>query len=306
MSRFLVTGGAGFIGSHLSENLLAAGHRVRVLDDLSTGKRDNLPPGTDFIEGSICDPDTLAAAMAEVDGVFHLAAIASVHRCIEEWQASSAVNILGSIAVFEACAAASIPFVYASSAAVYGDIPPPADLSAKVRPLSAYGVDKYAMELHAAAGAVTRGTRSFGMRFFNIYGPRQDPASPYSGVIAIFMARIAAGLPVTIFGDGLQTRDFVYVGDAVRALMAGMNSLGADAAPRADVENVATGVQTDLLTLAATIGEIVGQSPDLSHAPARDGDIRFSGADPSGRLTQLGARAETPLKVGLSNLHASL
>lgn len=306
MSQFLVTGGCGFIGSHLVESLLADGHRVRVIDDLSTGKTTNLPHGAELVEASICDATALGNAMAGVDGVFHLAAIASVHKCIEDWQASSQVNILGSIAVFEACAQAGLPVVYASSAAVYGDSAPPSVVGGSVRPLSAYGADKYSMELHCAAGALTRGTRSFGVRFFNIYGPRQDPSSPYSGVIAIFMDRISQNQEVTIFGDGLQTRDFVYVGDAVSALRAGMGSLEDDTAPGAQVENVATGRQTNLLELATTIADVVGQKAKIVHAPPRDGDIRFSGADPSARLLKLGARFETLLADGLTRLHASL
>lgn len=306
MSCYLVTGGAGFIGSHTVEGLLADGHEVRIIDDLSTGKPENLFGGARFIEASICDSAALSAALENVDGVFHLAAIASVHKCIAEWQASSAVNLLGSINVFEQASAAGIPVVYASSAAVYGDQASPCKVTTKGQPLSAYGVDKYAMELHSAAGAITRGTRSFGLRFFNIYGPRQDPSSPYSGVIAIFMDRLMKGQEIKIFGDGLQSRDFVYVGDAVAAMRAAMLNLETRPEARAEVENVGTGLQVDLNQLATTIGDVVGQPVKTTHETARAGDIRHSVADPSKMLADMGAHPQTSLYDGLSRLHASI
>jgi UDP-glucose 4-epimerase len=306
MSRYLVTGGAGFIGSHMVEALLAEGHAVRIIDDLSTGKCENLFGGAECIEASICDGEALASALEGIDGVFHLAAIASVHKCIAEWQASSAVNLLGSIDVFERASTLGIPVVYASSAAVYGDQAEPCKVTTQGKPLSAYGVDKYAMELHSAAGTVTRGARSFGLRFFNIYGPRQDPSSPYSGVIAIFMDRLMKGQGIQIFGDGLQSRDFVYVGDAVAAMRAAMCSLEDDPSARAEVENVGTGLGVDLNMLARTIGEVVGQAVDTTYAAARAGDIRYSVADPSKVLADLGAHPQASLHDGLSRLHASL
>lgn len=306
MSQYLVTGGGGFIGSHTVEALLAEGHTVRIIDDLSTGKRENLFGGAEFIEASICDGDALGKALEGIDGVFHLAAIASVHKCIAEWHASSAVNLLGSINVFEQASALGIPVVYASSAAVYGDQAEPCKVTTRGQPLSAYGVDKYAMELHSAAGAITRGSRSFGLRFFNIYGPRQDPSSPYSGVIAIFMDRLMKGQGIKIFGDGLQSRDFVYVGDAVAAMRAAMRALEADPSARAEVENVGTGLQVDLNMLARTIGDVVGQPVETTYDAPRAGDIRYSVADPSTLLNALGAHPQTSLHEGLSRLHASL
>lgn len=299
---YLVTGGCGFIGSHLAEALLQAGCSVHVLDDLSDGKIENLPVGAAMIEGDLRDGAVLDAAMKSVDGVFHLAAIASVERCNLDWQASSAVNLFGSIGVFERAAVADIPVVYASSAAIYGDGESPCRRDAVPRPLSAYGVDKYAMEMHSAAGANTRGARSFGLRFFNIYGPRQNPDSPYSGVIAIFMRRIATGKRITIFGDGAQTRDFVYVNDAVRALMAAMTSLEVDPSPRAEVENVGHGIGVDLLTLTKTIGIVAGKAVEIDYAPARDGDVQHSCSEPSAKLAQLGAAPQTALDVGLLEL----
>jgi len=301
--RYLVTGGCGFIGSHLVDLLLKQGHSVCVLDDLSTGQRDNIDERAEFIEGSITVPEIVRTAAVGVNGIFHLAAIASVRRCIDEWSVSSGVNLLGSINVFEAANTAGIPFVYASSAAVYGDCKPPCSIDTPPGPLSAYGVDKLSMELHASASAVTLGTRSFGLRFFNIYGPRQDPSSPYSGVIAIFMEQIAKGKAITVFGDGRQSRDFVYVGDAVNILYAAMRDLERDTAARADVENVGMGVQVDLNTLAGVIADVVGEKVDICYEAARLGDIRHSAAAPSQKLRALDAEPGTSLKDGLTELY---
>lgn len=300
--RYLVTGGCGFIGSHLADALLDAGHDVRVLDNLSSGFRENLSPRAELVEGDLRDAKVLQDVTNGVDGVYHLAAVASVQQCIEDWRRSTEVNLLGSVSLFDLMASCGKPVVYASSAAIYGDATPPCDLTALPKPLSPYGVDKYGMELHAAAAAVTHGLRSFGLRFFNVYGPRQNASSPYSGVISIFAERIAKGEGITLFGDGLQSRDFVYVRDAVRALIAAMTDLETSSAGRAEVENVGTGNAIDLLSLAEVIGEITGQTVQLSHEKAREGDIRHSYSKPSGRLKDLGALAQTPLSEGLRNL----
>src|ERR1700761_3440303 len=225
MSTFLVTGGAGFIGSHLCEALIARGDQVRVLDDLSTGHRRNVPAQATLIVGDVADPTAVAEAMADVDGCFHLAAIASVEKGVTDWLGTHRVNVSGTVTVFDAVRrqGSRIPVVYASSAAVYGDaaVVPIAETAPCV-PLSAYGADKYGCELHARVASHVHGIPAVGLRFFNVYGPRQDPKSPYSGVISIFCERIAAGLPITVYGDGQQTRDFVYVGDVVRALLGAM------------------------------------------------------------------------------------
>ena len=223
MSTFLVTGGAGFIGSHLCDALIARGDTVRVLDDLSTGHRSNLPAPATLIEGDVANPAIVALAMAGVDGCFHLAAIASVEKGITEWLGTHNANVTGTITVLDAIRrqGTKIPVVYASSAAVYGDAAtvPIAETEPRM-PLSAYGADKYACELHARVASHVHGIPTVGFRFFNVYGPRQDPKSPYSGVISIFCERIAAGVPIDIFGDGQQTRDFIYVLDVVAALLA--------------------------------------------------------------------------------------
>ncbi len=194
-----------------------------------------------------------------------------------------------------------IPVVYASSAAVYGDNPAlPLGEDAAARPLSAYGADKLGCELHARVAASVHGVPATGLRFFNVYGPRQDPRSPYSGVISIFCDRLGAGRDITVFGDGGQTRDFVYVGDVVAGLLAAMAALTGEGAAAAGVYNVCTGRPTTIAALAETIGRLRGIEPRISHAAARAGDIRASVGDP-GRLARLlGVRAETPLAQGLA------
>ncbi len=296
MSRFLVTGGAGFIGSHLVDALLAGGHEVDVLDDLSSGKRGNLDPAARLIVGTICDEDTVAEATAAVDGVFHLAAIASVPQCNERWAASHAVNAGGTVTVFEACRKADIPVVYASSAAVYGDpAVQPVDETIPPAPLTAYGADKLANEQHAALGGQIHGLRSAGLRFFNVYGPRQDPKSPYSGVISIFADRLSRGKALTVFGDGLQSRDFIYVGDVVRHLTAAMDK--ADTA--APVMNVCTGRRCTIIDLAKTMAGTLGLEAVIEHGPARTGDIRHSVGLPDKAAGILGLHAEKTLAEGL-------
>ena len=313
MRTFLVTGGAGFIGSHLCEALLARGDRVRVLDDLSTGKRANLPPQAELIVGDVADPASVRDAIAGTDGCFHLAAVASVEKGNRDWLGTHRTNLTGAIAVFDAARTVSavsappgsgpVPVVYASSAAVYGDpATVPIDESAPVRPLSAYGADKLGCELHARVGAVVHGVPSVGMRFFNVYGPRQDPASPYSGVISIFCDRIKARQPIRIFGDGRQTRDFVYVGNVVRALVAAMERRPAEPS----VFNVCTGRETSVLDLARTVGELCGVAPEIEWCPPRNGEIRTSLGSPSAMNRHLGVVAETLLPDGLRATLAAL
>ena len=305
MKVFLVTGGCGFIGSHLAEALLAAGHGVRVLDDLSSGKRENLPPGASLIEGDVGDPAAVRRALAGVDGCFHLAAIASVARGTREWLATHRTNLGGTVTLFDAIAiaagAAPIPVVYASSAAVYGE---PAALplaeGAEKRPLSAYGADKYGSELHAAVATRVHGIPTVGLRFFNVYGPRQDPNSPYSGVVSIFAERLARRLPITVYGDGGQTRDFVFVADVVRALTAAMTLLP----PGGPVFNVCTGVAVAVRELAERIGAICGVVPEIGYGPAREGEIRHSVGDPERGRQALGLGPTVPIGEGLARLLA--
>ena len=301
MACFLVTGGAGFMGSHLVDALLEEGHRVRVLDDLSSGHRHNLPRQIEFLHADVTDPLAVEQAFEGIDGCFHLAAIASVVRSNTEWLRTHQVNLTGTINVFDQARRQrhrrEIPVIYASSAAVYGDcgsIPIAEDTAAA--PLSAYGADKRACELHArVAGAVHR-IPTAGLRFFNLYGPRQDPRSPYSGVISIFADRLKRGEPVEIFGDGEQVRDFTYVGDAVVALRRALSA----ASTEAPVFNVCTGKGTTVRALAETMAALHQTAFAAHHSPARSGEVRISLGDPRRAAEQLGFRAETALADGLA------
>ena len=303
MAFWLVTGGLGFIGSHLAQALTRRGDRVRIVDDLSTGRREHAPPGAEVVIGDVVDPAVVAEAMAGVDGCFHLAAIASVQRCTEDWAASHRVNLGATVNLFEAARRATtgsgraVPVVYASSAAVYGDNPDqPLTEQAATRPLSAYGADKLGCELHGRVAARVHGVPNTGFRFFNVYGPRQDPKSPYSGVIAIFADRLGAGQPITIFGDGGQVRDFVFVDDVVAHLLAGM----AAPASTAEVYNVCTGRPTSVADLARIIGEILGVEPEIQSAAPRPGDIRTSIGNPAAAASAFGLEAEIEIRDGLA------
>ncbi len=303
MSLYLVTGGAGFIGSHLCDALIARGDNVRVLDDFSTGHRANLATGIELIVGDIADAPTVLRATEHVDGCFHLAAIASVERGINDWLGTHRTNLTGAITIFDSIRrhGTRVPIVYASSAAVYGDCKTvPIRETANRRPLSAYGADKYGCELHAITATHVHGIPTVGLRFFNIYGSRQNPRSPYSGVISIFCERIRTAAPILIRGDGTQTRDFVHVSDAVAALLAAMR-LRPDDAP---VFNVCTGQATSILELAQFIGKLAGKHPNMNHIPVRPGDIRHSLGDPTRMRKVLGLSRMVPLRDGLVRLLA--
>jgi UDP-glucose 4-epimerase len=301
MTCILVTGGAGFMGSHLVDALLDQGHAVRVLDDLSSGNRDNLPREVEFIYGDVINAATVEQAFDDVDACFHLAAIASVTRSSREWLRTHQVNLTGTINIFDQArrlrSRREIPVVYASTAAVYGDCGiVPIGEQCPVAPLSAYGADKRACELHARIAGSVHGIPTLGLRFFNLYGPRQDPRSPYSGVIAIFAERLARGEPVEIFGDGQQVRDFTYVGDAVSALCRALPA----ASIGASVFDVCTGKGTTVQTLAETMAGLYQTELVAYHRPARSGEVRVSIGDPRRAAEQLGFRAATALADGLA------
>ncbi|MDX1739232.1 MAG: NAD-dependent epimerase/dehydratase family protein, partial [Alphaproteobacteria bacterium] len=270
MANYLVTGGCGFIGSHLCEALFHAGHNVTILDDLSTGKESNINCPANLIIGNITHKDTVKHAMEDIDGVFHLAAIASVEKSVEQWAETHMVNLSGTINIFDCAKDQKVPVVYASSAAVYGDnANVPLIETDRTSPLSAYGADKLGCELHAKVAGLVHGVPSAGLRFFNVFGPRQDPKSPYSGVISIFIDRLIEGASLKIFGDGQQVRDFVYVGDVVRFLMAAMKNTSINA----DVYNVCTGKKTSVAQLASTLAMIADTKLSVERHPARMGDI---------------------------------
>ena len=308
MASYVVTGGCGFIGSHLCEALLRRGDRVRILDDLSTGSLANKPAAAELIRGDIRDREVVASAIAESDGCFHLAAIASVEQTNRQWVETHRVNLTGTITIYDAARRAgprggAVPVVYASSAAIYGDQGATAIAeTAHPLPLSAYGADKLACEHHARVASTVHGVPTTGLRFFNVYGPRQDPRSPYSGVISIFCDRIAGGQDVDILGDGRQTRDFVYVGDVVSALILAMDGVSTEPA----VFNVCTGRATSVRDLAEVIAKLCRNRPQFISREPRRGEIRHSLGDPASARQSLGFAATELLEAGLAKTLESL
>lgn len=303
--HYLVTGGCGFIGSHLVESLLGAGHRVTVLDDLSSGRRENLSAAAHLIEGDVCDPQTVARAMAGVDGCFHLASVASVALCAQQWERSHQINQGGSVNVLAAARSQGggrpVPVVLASSAAVYGEcaaIPLSEILS--VQPISSYGADKLGTEMQARVSAAMFAGRVIALRIFNVFGPRQMAGSPYSGVVTNFIDLAVAGREVVIFGDGQQVRDFIYISDVVMCLTRAMARLARLDQAFFGVYNVCTGQSTSIGDLAQVIVERCRSGSAVVHVPGRIGDIRVSLGDPQSCRQQLGFSASVALAEGVS------
>jgi len=299
MSRYLITGGCGFIGSHLAEELLQAGHYVRIIDDLSTGKLENVPDDCDVIVGDIADTTLVKKCMPDVSGVYHLAAVSSVQKSNEDWLGTHRTNLTGTINILDAARPNKTPVVYASSAAVYGDnADMPLTERSALRPLTAYGADKMGSELHARVASFVHGVPTTGMRFFNVFGERQDPNSPYSGVISIFADQIIKQQAITIFGDGEQTRDFIYVKDVVRHLMAAMQTNNTSARTL----NVCTGKEVSIRQMAKTLMSITGNTVDINHRAPRMGDIRTSLGSPRQSQNLLGIHAEAGFTSSLQKL----
>ncbi|HEY6036415.1 MAG TPA: SDR family NAD(P)-dependent oxidoreductase [Kofleriaceae bacterium] len=306
METIVVTGGAGFIGSHVVDHFMEAGYRVVVLDNFSTGKRANLARWRDNarLHVSVCDvAHGVFAALAPivkdhgpVARIIHLAAQVSVVHSVQNPLVDMQINYGGTLHVLEYARAHGVKKVaFASSAAVYGDVEEmPVGEDTPKRPVSPYGIDKYASELALDYYANVHGVATTALRFFNVYGPRQDPSSPYSGVISIFADRAKAGQPLTIFGDGSQTRDFVYVGDVVRALAAAV----ADGNART-VANVGTGGEITVEELARTVVELCGNRSTIDHAPPRAGEILKSRAKVDRLRDTFGVVAQTKLVDGL-------
>jgi UDP-glucose 4-epimerase len=302
----VVTGGAGFIGSHTVDRLLDAGHRVVVLDDFRTGKRANLAhhAGSDRLDVVACDVShgifpalaPITARHGPVERIVHLAAQVSVVHSVQNPLVDMQVNYGGTLHVLEYARATGVKkVVFASSAAVYGEVATlPVDEDTPTRPVSPYGIDKLASEHALDYYAAVHGVPGTALRFFNVYGPRQDPSSPYSGVISVFADRARTGRTLTLFGDGGQTRDFVYVGDVVRAIIAALG----DGASRV-VANVGTGGEITVLELARSIVELCGGSSVIEHAPARPGEILKSRARVDRLRDALGVVAGTSLLDGL-------
>ncbi|UVE17309.1 NAD-dependent epimerase/dehydratase family protein [Pseudomonas sp. LS44] len=300
----LITGGAGFIGSHLVDTLLGRGHAVRVLDNLSTGKPANLPlgdPHLELIEGDVADEALVRRAMQGCQAVAHLAAVASVQASVDDPVSTHRSNFIGTLNVCEAMREHAIKRVlFASSAAVYGNNGEgqAIDEDTGKAPLTPYAVDKLASEQYLDFYRRQHGFEPAVFRFFNIFGPRQDPSSPYSGVISIFTERARAGLPITVFGDGEQTRDFVYVGDLVQVLHQALE------APTLAVGAVNVGLNraTSLKQLLMDIRSVLGTLPEISYAAARAGDIKHSRADNRRLLERFDLPVTTPMTVGLARL----
>lgn len=304
IERILITGGAGFIGSHTAEHLLQQGYQVVVLDNLSSGKLTNLPmrhPDLDFIEGDILDFYLLEELVGTVDAVLHLAAIASVPFSFENPIYSFQVNTQGSLHVFEAVRKTGRPIrvVYASSAAVYGQttaLPCRDDQSVSEHFLSPYALHKWQSEQYADLYARLHGVKSLGLRYFNVYGLRQDPASPYSGVISRYLAACEQGAPLMVFGDGEQSRDFIHIDDIVKANLLALTH------PYAGVLNIATGQPQTLLQLIDYIKKARGSLPDVRMEPARPGDIRASWAATAQAEEQLKFKATISLEDGIARI----
>ena len=304
--RILVTGGAGFIGSHLVDALLARGHAVRVLDNLSSGKRANLALGDPRLElqvGDVADSAAVETAMSGCAAVVHLAAVASVQASVDDPVATHQSNFVGTLNVCEAMRRHGVRRVlFASSAAVYGQNCEGAAIGEDTpkAPLTPYAADKLASEHYLDFYRRQHGLEPAIFRFFNIFGPRQDPSSPYSGVISIFVERARAGRPITLFGDGEQTRDFVYVADLVELLLQAL------VAPQveAGAVNVGLGRATSLNQLLALLGERLGGLPAVEHAAPRSGDIRHSRADNTRLLQRYRLDTPTSMADGLARLLA--
>ncbi len=297
MATALVTGGAGFIGSHLARALVSRGDRVTVLDDLSTGSRDNLA-GADarLIEGDVQDPEAVAAAMRDVELVFHHAALISVAESMQDPPTCYQTNLAGSVNVLWAAHQAGVRrVVLASSAAVYGEAEGPVGEAGPLNPISPYAASKVAMEEAGQLFARTYGLPTVSLRYFNVYGPRQRADSPYAAVIPIFIEQMLAGEAVTIHGDGQQSRDFVFVDDVVRA-----NLLAADLpAAQSGIFNIAGGSSVSVEQLAHMLRGLIPGVPEPVRGPSRPGDIRFSAADLRRSSQALGYRPATGLERGL-------
>ena len=301
MTKYLVTGGAGFIGSHVVDSLIALGKRVRVVDNLSTGKKENLiqygPSVVEFIEADLVDPSVVANAVDGIDCVIHIAALPSVPRSVKDPTASHLVNVDATLLLLEAARAAQVSrFVFASSSSVYGDssiLPKHEEMLPN--PLSPYALQKLIGEQYLRLFSSLYGLDTVSLRFFNVFGPRQDPDSPYSGVISLFTAALSAGRQPKIYADGEQTRDFTYVSDVVAAVVAASTAPGVSG----KVINVACGGRVSVNDLFNTLRDVMGVDVDPIYQPPRAGDVRDSQADNTLAKQLLGFRTMVTVEEGL-------
>src|SRR5712691_5776161 len=300
--RCLVTGGAGFLGSHVAERLVALGHQVRVVDNLSTGDEANLA-GLDgeieFLRGDLCEARVCRSAVARIDVVFHLAALPSVPRSLKDPWASHDANVNATMRLLEACRATQVKrVVYSSSSSVYGDTPVlPKTESAEPLPRSPYAASKLAGEQYVLAFARAGLIEGVALRYFNVFGPRQSPHSAYAAVIPAFLLAVLEQGEAKLFGDGTQTRDFTYVDNVVAANLLAASAPG----PRASgwPVNVGAGARTSLLGLIGLIGSVAGHHVDFVHQPPRSGDVRDSLASLDRAERILGYKPRISLEAGL-------
>ena len=288
----LVTGGAGFIGSHVAEALVARGEDVVVLDDLSSGKRENLPDGVELVEGDVREPQDVLFAGVKPAVCYHLAAQIDVRVSVARPDHDAQINVLGTVNLLQAALEHGTQLVFSSTGgAIYGECDGPAPEDAPRLPMAPYGTSKLSAEEYLATFNRLYGTRHVSLRYGNVYGPRQDPHGE-AGVVAIFFKRLLAGEAPKVFGDGSQTRDYVFVGDVVRATLAAATSDGG-------VFNVGTGRETSVIELLELCQRIAETSVEAAFMPQRPGELQRSVLDPSRAVDELGWRPEHSLEDGL-------
>lgn len=299
--HFLITGGAGFIGSHLVETLVAQGERVRVVDNFSTGKRENIAPflpKIDFVEGDLRDAELCHQLCRDVDVVLHQAALGSVPRSIDDPQSTHANNVTASLNLLSAAQQAGVKrFVYASSSSIYGDtVELPKHEAMAYAPRSPYAASKVAVELYANVFGLVHGLECIGLRYFNVFGPRQDPQGAYAAVIPKFFASLLNGEAPQIYGDGQQSRDFTYVANVVQA---NLKAASAPAQACGRAYNVGLGQRISVNQLLTEICDIVGSTLAPDYLPPRAGDVRDSLASIVAAQENLGYAPEVDVATGL-------
>jgi nucleoside-diphosphate-sugar epimerase len=297
MSHYLVTGGAGFIGSHLCEELLRRGHQVRVSDDLSTGKRGNLQKGVEFVEGDLADLATARRAVEGCQYVLHQAAIPSVPRSVKDPLTSHRANVDATVNMLIAARDADVKrLIFAGSSSAYGDTPTlPKREDMPNGPLSPYALQKVIGEQYLQMFTKLYGLETVTIRYFNVFGPRQDPSSPYSGVISVFATALLDGRSPKIYGDGEQTRDFTYVANVVDGVLRACEAPGVSG----EIINVATGGRISLNQLFRTMRELIGGSVEPTYSDPRPGDVRDSQADIGKARRLLGYEPTVSFEEGL-------
>lgn len=295
----MVTGGAGFIGSNVAEGLVRRGDRVRVFDNFSTGRRENLAglEGVEVVEGDLRDAEQVRRAVAGVEGVFHQAALRSVPRSVDDPVSTNDVNVGGTLNLLMACREAKVRrLVYASSSSAYGDDPAlPKVETLPANPISPYAVSKLAAEHYCRTFARLYGLETVSLRYFNVFGPRQNPESKYSAVIPRFLQLALEGQPLEIHGDGEQSRDFTYIDNVVQGNLLAMDTPGVSG----EVFNVACGTRHSLLAIADAIGAFLGRELPRQHTPPRAGDVKHTLADISKAERLLGYRPQVAFADGI-------